>query len=145
MPRCLRVAREVFRRQSATLDQGFVALSPMTMAEVAAALDLHQTTVSPRGLGASADTPRGTWWLRALFSPGTAKGQAPRRGNRARLAGLVAAEDPRRAAVGRGPGPGAGAGWRAGRPPHGCEIPRPSGHSAGPCPPQTRKPCRFRA
>ncbi len=89
----LKVAREMFRRQSATLAQGFVALAPMTMAEVAAAVDLHQTTVSRVIAGASADTPRGTWWLRAMFSPALRKDGPSGEAMRARLAELVAAED----------------------------------------------------
>lgn len=90
----LRVAAEIFRRQSAALDHGFAALMPMTMAEVGAALDLHQTTVSRVVAGAAADTPRGTWWLRALFSSAPGPGSPPAEAIRALLARLVAAEDP---------------------------------------------------
>ncbi len=90
----LRVAAEIFRRQSAALDQGFAALAPMTMAEVGAALDLHQTTVSRVVAGAAADTPRGTWWLRALFSGAPGPGAPSAEAIRAHLARLVAGEDP---------------------------------------------------
>ena len=89
----LAVAQEVLTRQSATLDQGAAALQPMTMADVAEALGLHESTVSRVIAGASVDTPRGTWWLRALFT------QAPREGGlsaaalRDRLSRLIAAED----------------------------------------------------
>lgn len=91
----LAVAQEVLSRQSAALEQGAAALQPMTMAEVAEALDLHESTVSRVIAGASVDTPRGTWWLRALFT------QAPREGGpsaaalRDRLSRLIAAEDSR--------------------------------------------------
>lgn len=91
----LAVGQEVLTRQSAALGVGAAALQPMTMAEVAEALGLHESTVSRVVAGASVDTPRGTWWLRALFT------QAPRTGGlsaaalRDRLARLIAAEDPR--------------------------------------------------
>ena len=90
----LAVAQEVLTRQSEALELGAAALQPMTMAEVAEALGLHESTVSRVIAGASVDTPRGTWWLRALFT------QAPREGGlsaaalRERLARLIAAEDP---------------------------------------------------
>lgn len=90
----LNVAREVLLRQAAVLDQGFAALLPMTMAEVAAALGLHQTTVSRVVAGAAVDTPRGTWWLRALFSPALRRGGPSGGAMRAALARLIAAEDP---------------------------------------------------
>ncbi len=91
----LSVAQEVLTRQSEALELGAAALQPMTMAEVAEALGLNESTVSRVIAGASVDTPRGTWWLRALFT------QAPREGGlsaaalRERLARLIAAEDPR--------------------------------------------------
>jgi RNA polymerase sigma-54 factor len=90
----LAVGQEVLARQVAALDHGIGALVPMTMAEVAEALRLHESTVSRVVAGTAVDTPRGTWWLRALFT------QAPRDGGpaagalRDRLARLVAAEDP---------------------------------------------------
>lgn len=90
----LRVAGEVLRRQDAMLDRGATALVPMTMAEVAEALELHESTVSRAVAGVSIDTPRGTLWLRALFS-GAAGGAGAAAAVRARLADLVASEDPR--------------------------------------------------
>jgi RNA polymerase sigma-54 factor len=94
----LRVGREILRRQQAALAGGAEALVPMTMAEVAAALDLHESTVSRVVAGTSVDTPRGMWWLRLLFSgavggvdgaPGVAAAAL-----RDRLARLVAGEPP---------------------------------------------------
>lgn len=64
----LRVGTEILRRQQPALSQGASHLQPMTMAEVAAALDLHESTVSRVVAGASVDTPWGSWWLRKLFS-----------------------------------------------------------------------------
>jgi RNA polymerase sigma-54 factor len=66
------------------------------MAEVAQALGLSQGTVSRVVAGASVDTPRGTWWLRALFSQ-SIRGQGPSAASlREALGRLVAAEDPAR-------------------------------------------------
>ena len=70
----LRVGQEILRRQFRALDDGPSALVPMRMADLAEALDLHVSTISRVVAGASVDTPRGTWWLRALFS--RAVGQA---------------------------------------------------------------------
>lgn len=73
----LRVAGEIFTRQRAALDHGPTALVAMTMAEVAAALDMHKSTVSRVVAGACIDTPKGTWWLRKLFSTGLGGNTAP--------------------------------------------------------------------
>ncbi len=90
----LRVAREILIRQAPALDEGLGALQPMTMAEVAAALSLNQSTVSRVVAGAAIDTPRGTWWLRALFSQAI-RGQGPAAASlREALARMVAQEDP---------------------------------------------------
>lgn len=89
----LRVGQEVLRRQEAMLDAGLVALLPMTMAEVAAALDLHESTVSRVVAGTAVDIPAGTLWLRALFSgPVGAEGRAAA-ALKAQLAERVAQED----------------------------------------------------
>ena len=64
----LRVGREVLQRQQAALDGGPAMMVPLTMAEVAAALGLAESTISRVVAGASVDTPQGTWWLRRLFS-----------------------------------------------------------------------------
>ncbi|MFN4159573.1 MAG: RNA polymerase sigma-54 factor [Gemmobacter sp.] len=92
----LRIAAEVLRRQEAMLDHGAASLLPLTMAEVAETLGLHESTVSRAVAGVSFDSPRGTFWLRALFSGGVGSGEgAPSAAAlRARLAGLVADEDP---------------------------------------------------
>ena len=98
----LRVGQEILRRQSGALEDGPGALLAMRMADLAEALDLHVSTISRVVAGTAVDTPRGTWWLRALFS--RAVGQAAAAWEpgapppstaalRDRLAGLVAGED----------------------------------------------------
>ena len=88
----LRVGREVLQRQRAALEAAAGALVPMTMAEIALALDLHESTVSRVVAGTAVDTPHGTWWLRRLFSRGLGPGQVAGAALRDRLARLVADE-----------------------------------------------------
>lgn len=90
----LSVAQEILSRQEAALNHGTGALVPMTMAEVAASVGLHESTVSRVVAGASVDTPQGTWWLRSLFTAAVRKGGPAAGALRDRLARLVAGEDP---------------------------------------------------
>ncbi len=88
----LTVGAEILRRQSRALQDGPGYVVPMTMAEVAEALGLHESTVSRVVAGSSVDTPRGTWWLRLLFSRGLGNDQVSSAALRDRLARLVEAE-----------------------------------------------------
>lgn len=90
----LSVGQDVLTRQTAALEAGFGALVPMTMAEVAQALGLHEGTISRVVAGTAVDTPRGTWWLRALFTKAPREGGPTAGALRDRLARLVAEEDP---------------------------------------------------
>ncbi len=90
----LSVGQDVLNRQTAALEAGFGALVPMTMAEVAQALGLHEGTISRVVAGTAVDTPRGTWWLRALFTKAPREGGPTAGALRDRLARLVAEEDP---------------------------------------------------
>ncbi len=92
----LAVGREILARQTLALNQGTGALAPMTMAEVAQSLGLHESTVSRVVAGTAVDTPRGTWWLRALFTQAAQAGGPAAGALRDRLAGLIAGEDPAR-------------------------------------------------
>lgn len=89
----LRVGREILIRQQAALEHGLGALAPLTMAGIAEALEVHESTVSRTVAGTAVDTPRGTWWLRALFSGGMG-GEVSAAALRERLARLIGAEDP---------------------------------------------------
>lgn len=88
----LTVGREILMRQAAALENGTGALVPMTMAEVAEALGLHQSTISRIVAGTAVDTPKGTWWLRALFSQSVTQGGLSAAALRDRLTRLVAEE-----------------------------------------------------
>jgi len=88
------VGQDILMRQIAALEVGLGALVPMTMAEVAEAVGLHVSTVSRVVAGTAVDTPRGTWWLRALFTQAAQEGGPAAGALRNRLARLIAAEDP---------------------------------------------------
>lgn len=90
----LSVAQDILTRQTGALEAGLGALVPMTMADVAQALGLHESTVSRVVAGTAVDTPRGTWWLRALFTQAAREGGIASGALRDRLAKLVAEEDP---------------------------------------------------
>lgn len=89
----LRVGQEVLRRQEAALEAGAGALVPMTMADVAEALGLHESTVSRVVAGTAVDTPQGTLWLRSLFSGAVGADGVAAAALKARLADLVAEEE----------------------------------------------------
>lgn len=89
----LSVAQDILTRQTAALEEGLGALVPMTMGEVAQALGLAESTVSRVVAGTAVDTPRGTWWLRALFTQAAREGGPSAGALRDRLAKLVAGED----------------------------------------------------
>jgi RNA polymerase sigma-54 factor len=90
----LSVAQEVLARQTAALESGTGALLPMTMADIGDALGLHESTISRVVAGTAVDTPRGTWWLRSLFTKAAREGGPAAGALRDRLARLVAEEDP---------------------------------------------------
>jgi RNA polymerase sigma-54 factor len=89
----LKVAGAILKHQAAALDRGPQMLAPMTMADIAAEVDLAQSTISRIVAGTAVDTPHGTWWLRALFSQATTEGGQSSAALRERLSRLVAAED----------------------------------------------------
>lgn len=90
----LSVGQDVLNRQTAALEAGLGALVPMTMAEVATAVGVHESTISRVVAGTAVDTPRGTWWLRALFTQAAREGGLAAGALRDRLARLVAEENP---------------------------------------------------
>lgn len=90
----LSVGQEILSRQEAALDNGAGALVPMTMADVAGAVGLHESTVSRVVAGTAVDTPQGTWWLRGLFTGAAREGGPAAGALRDRLARLIGAEDP---------------------------------------------------
>ena len=66
----LAIAREIAVRQRAFLEEGVAALAPMTMAQVAAAVGVHETTVSRALAGKTVATPQGIFELKFFFTSG---------------------------------------------------------------------------
>jgi RNA polymerase sigma-54 factor len=91
----LRVGQQVLWQQTAALDVGLGAIIPMRMADVADATGLAESTISRVVAGTAVDTPRGTWWLRHLFSRDMGDGISAV-ALRDRLAALITGEDPAR-------------------------------------------------
>ncbi|WP_062014693.1 RNA polymerase factor sigma-54 [Aureimonas sp. AU4] len=64
----LRVAEEIVRRQDGFLRLGVPGLRPMTLASVAEAIGLHESTVSRVTAGKYLATPRGTFEMKFFFT-----------------------------------------------------------------------------
>lgn len=95
----LRVGAALVQHQAAFLDSGPTRLSPLTMRDIAAELDLHESTVSRAVQGKSITTPRGTIPLRHFFSAtvsnvATGRGGTASRAVQAHIKALIAKEDP---------------------------------------------------
>ena len=94
----LRVATAVVERQVEFLEHGPEALRPLLLREIAAKLELHESTVSRVTSGKWLLTPRGMFELRHFFSnqvPTDAGGAVSATAARAVIQRLVAAEDAR--------------------------------------------------
>lgn len=91
----LRLAAEIVRRQKDWLENGPSHLAPMNFANLAAELELHETTVGRLAAGRMMATPRGAVTLRALCSAAIATqdgGQVSAVALRHRIGGLIAQE-----------------------------------------------------
>jgi RNA polymerase sigma-54 factor len=66
----LNIAREIVKRQRDFFDKGPAHLKPLTMAAVAEAVGVHETTVSRAVNGKYMQTPRGLFEMRYFFSTG---------------------------------------------------------------------------
>ncbi len=94
----LRIGQALVEHQAPFLDAGPTALLPLTMRELAAELQLHESTVSRAVQGKSIACPRGTVALRHFFSAAVSKmtkaeGLAAA-AVKARIGQLIAAENP---------------------------------------------------
>ena len=91
------VAEELVRRQRPALTRGLSALTPMTMQEVADAIDVHESTVSRAVQGKYIQLPSGVFAMKAFFTTNLgAAGEAYGATQvKDALAALVAAEDPK--------------------------------------------------
>ncbi len=92
-----RIAEEIVRRQHDFFERGRAHLKPMTMAQVAEAVGVHETTVSRAVAGKYMSTPQGVIEMRSLFSSGVATsdgGAMASSGVKEFIAELVRNEDP---------------------------------------------------
>lgn len=92
-----RIAEEIVHRQEEFFDQGRAHLKPMTMAQVAEVVGVHETTVSRAVAGKFMDSPQGIIEMRSLFSSGVATsdgGAVASMGVKELIADLVKNEDP---------------------------------------------------
>ena len=92
-----RIAVEIVRVQRGFLEHGVTELRPLTMAEIAGKLGIHETTVSRAIASKYMQTPRGTFEMKFFFTPGfkTADGrEVSNKTIKDAIAQLVAGEDP---------------------------------------------------
>jgi len=92
-----RIATEIVERQKEFLDHGISKLKPMTMAEVATAVGVHETTVSRTVASKYMRAPKGIFELKYFFTPGimTAGGQEiSNKTVKDMIAEMVGKEDP---------------------------------------------------
>jgi RNA polymerase sigma-54 factor len=94
----LRVAGEIVRRQEEFFRHGIGFLRPLTLRDVAAEVNLHESTVSRVTSNKSIATPRGVFELKFFFSTalaGTNGEMLSAEAVRHRVARLIAAESPK--------------------------------------------------
>ena len=95
----LRVAGEIVKRQRGFLEQGEEAMQPLVLADIAEAVERHESTISRVTTRKYMATPRGIFELKYFFSShvGTANGgEVSSTVIRALIKKLTAAEDPRK-------------------------------------------------
>ena len=92
----LRTTRAIFERQSGFLSQGEVAMRPLTLREVAVAIEMHESTISRVTTNKYVATPWGTFELKHFFSVSLNAGEAESSGVavRAMIRQLIDAENP---------------------------------------------------
>lgn len=94
----LAIAREIVARQREFLEHGSLHLRPMTMAQVAEAAGVHETTVSRAVAGKYMATPQGFFEMKYFFTSGYKSDAGQTLSNesvRQAIQEIVKAEDPR--------------------------------------------------
>ncbi len=95
----LSVGREIVIHQSDFLEEGAIAMRPLTMREVAEAVSMHESTVSRAVANKYVATPRGTYPLRYFFTaalPAERGASHAAEAVRERVRLLIVAEPPER-------------------------------------------------
>ena len=93
-----RIAAEIVQVQNDFFEHGVTYLRPLTMAEVADVLGIHETTVSRAIANKYMQTPRGTFEMKYFFTPGLKTEDGKQISNKTikdSIAQLVANEDSR--------------------------------------------------
>lgn len=93
------IAEEIVARQPDFFDHGPSKLKPMNMAQIAAAVEVHETTVSRAVSGKYMATPHGVFEMKYFFTTGYENDQGEAMSNtsvKQALADLVHEEDPRK-------------------------------------------------
>ncbi|MBN8873961.1 MAG: RNA polymerase factor sigma-54 [Rhodospirillales bacterium] len=94
----LKVAAEIIRQQDGFLQHGVTHLRPLILRDIAAAVELHESTVSRVTANKFIATPRGTFELKYFFTTaiqGTGGGEShSAEAVRHRIRGLIEAEHP---------------------------------------------------
>jgi RNA polymerase sigma-54 factor len=91
------IARVIVERQREFLDKGIAFLKPLTMAQVAGVVGVHETTVSRAVANKYMQTPQGLFEMKYFFTPGfeTAGGAALSNTSvKEQIAKLIEREDP---------------------------------------------------
>ncbi len=91
------IAKELITVQREFLEHGISHLRPLTMAEVAVVLGIHETTVSRAIANKYMQTPRGTFEMKYFFTPGYRNSDGVSVSNmtiKDTISSLVAEEDP---------------------------------------------------
>ncbi|MAC34489.1 MAG: RNA polymerase factor sigma-54 [Haliea sp.] len=95
----MKVATQIVERQRGFLEHGEEAMQPLVLADIAEAVEMHESTISRVTNRKYMHTPRGVFELKYFFSShvGTASGgEASSTAIRAFIRKLVAAENPRK-------------------------------------------------
>ncbi len=93
----LKVARAIVERQAAFLEQGDEHMRPMILKDIAAAIEMHESTISRITSGKYMHTPRGVYELRYFFSSHVGGGESAETSStaiRAKIRKLIRDEDP---------------------------------------------------
>ena len=92
-----KIAWEIVQRQGDFLERGMGHLRPMTMAQIASAVGVHETTVSRAVSAKYVQTPQGVFEMKSFFTSGLETANGEHLSNRSvkdMLATMVAQEDP---------------------------------------------------
>lgn len=95
----LKVSTEILKRQQDFFEHGPVAMKPMVLADIAEAIEMHESTISRATTQKYMHTPRGVFELKYFFSSHVNTdqgGECSSTAIRAMIEKLVAAENPRK-------------------------------------------------